>query len=350
MDICTAAYRRSAYSEKKFREQEERNEVNVKLNLDFSLYKGTTQLKQWWKAVKEHFTQVQEAHNALEDIVSAHKTASVLDHPDKSVTTAKIADKAVGTTQMADYSVGSTQLAQYAVSSAKIYPAAVQTSHIKDKNVTKSKLSDEVAAVLDEVPDIRTDLDDEVSTRQNADTTLQRNIDSEASARKSADSALDGRVKTVEEKAHAHANKTVLDGISSSDVAAWNGIKEQVSKTQLDSAIAAEAKNRTDADSALQDNIDAEAETRADADSAIIALVEQYKSYLEDICFGFLDEFQRVYGAIGITVYDGGIFGMEQSEIALDGGNFSDEVTGTVDCGEFEPLTAAITAIDGGEY
>ncbi len=43
----------------------------MKLNLDFSLYKGVTKLKQWYKEVKAHFTQVQEAHNALEDTVEA---------------------------------------------------------------------------------------------------------------------------------------------------------------------------------------------------------------------------------------------------------------------------------------
>lgn len=43
----------------------------MKLNLNFDLYKGTTRLKQWWKEVKAHFTEVQEAHNALEDAVAA---------------------------------------------------------------------------------------------------------------------------------------------------------------------------------------------------------------------------------------------------------------------------------------
>lgn len=43
----------------------------MKLNLDFSLYKGVTKLKQWYKEVKTHFTQVQEVHNALEDTVEA---------------------------------------------------------------------------------------------------------------------------------------------------------------------------------------------------------------------------------------------------------------------------------------
>lgn len=43
----------------------------MKLNLNFDLYKGTTRLKQWYKEVKAHFTEVQEAHNALEDTVAA---------------------------------------------------------------------------------------------------------------------------------------------------------------------------------------------------------------------------------------------------------------------------------------
>lgn len=46
----------------------------MKLNLNFSLYKGTTKLKDWWKAVKSHFEAVQIAHNALEDEVAAEKT------------------------------------------------------------------------------------------------------------------------------------------------------------------------------------------------------------------------------------------------------------------------------------
>ena len=46
----------------------------MKLNLDFTKYIGTTRLKQWWKEVKTHFTQVQTAHNALEDAVAAEST------------------------------------------------------------------------------------------------------------------------------------------------------------------------------------------------------------------------------------------------------------------------------------
>ena len=82
-----------------------------------------------------------------------------------------------------------------------------------------------------------------------------------------------------------------------------------------------------------------------------IQIAENIISGIEDMCFSFTDEFQRVYAAMGVTVYDGGIFGMEQSDIALDGGDFTEETTGNVDCGGFEPLTAEVSAVvDGGEY
>ncbi len=45
----------------------------MKLNLNFDLYKGKTALKHWWGEVKNHFTQVQTAHNDLEDTVVAER-------------------------------------------------------------------------------------------------------------------------------------------------------------------------------------------------------------------------------------------------------------------------------------
>ena len=46
----------------------------MKLNLDFTKYIGTTRLKIWWKEVKTHFTQVQTAHNALEEAFDTEVT------------------------------------------------------------------------------------------------------------------------------------------------------------------------------------------------------------------------------------------------------------------------------------
>lgn len=62
----------------------------------------------------------------------------------------------------------------------------------------------------------------EAANREIADMALDKKISDEAAARKDADAALDGRVKTVEDKAHTHENKTVLDGITAEDILNWN--------------------------------------------------------------------------------------------------------------------------------
>lgn len=107
----------------------------MNLKLDFN---GKTLLKNWWGVVRDNFLTVQNTLNT-------HQTSAVMDHPDKSVTTAKIAD----------YAVGQTQLAQYSVSSAKIYPGAVQTAHIKDGNVTKAKLEQDIQNRIDMIDNLR---------------------------------------------------------------------------------------------------------------------------------------------------------------------------------------------------
>ncbi|MBQ2664520.1 MAG: hypothetical protein IJG16_10305, partial [Clostridia bacterium] len=42
----------------------------MKLNLDFALYKGKTRLREWWKVVKTHFIEVQDAINELDTDIS----------------------------------------------------------------------------------------------------------------------------------------------------------------------------------------------------------------------------------------------------------------------------------------
>ena len=60
-------------------------------------------------------------------------------------------------------------------------------------------------------------------------TELNNAITAETAARESADNALDTRLDALEAisgKSHEHANKTVLDGISSEDVAAWDAAEQ----------------------------------------------------------------------------------------------------------------------------
>ena len=62
-------------------------------------------------------------------------------------------------------------------------------------------------------------------------------------------------IDTLEDKAHEHGNKTVLDGITAEKVAAWDGAQAGAEATAA-AALALEAKAREDADSALSGRLD----------------------------------------------------------------------------------------------
>jgi len=57
--------------------------------------------------------------------LNSHATATPIDHPDLSVTSAKLADSAVGTTKLANLAVTSTKLADSSVTSTKLADLAV---------------------------------------------------------------------------------------------------------------------------------------------------------------------------------------------------------------------------------
>ena len=107
----------------------------MKLNFNFS---GKTLLKDWWKIVRDNFTAIQTDHNELSDSVNTHKTAKVIDHPDKSVTSAKIADKAIHTSHMADY----------VITKDKISDGAVTTDKVANSSITTMKLSMDIVENL----------------------------------------------------------------------------------------------------------------------------------------------------------------------------------------------------------
>ena len=265
------------------------------------------------------------------EIFDNHKNNIPLDHPDKSVTTSKIADGAVTRAKMADGAVTRDIIADASVNDEKLDVGAVHTENIFDEAVTTKKLENYCVTI-------------------------------------------DKLAENVTEKLHDHANKIVLDSITASDVASWRGdhedldndllhitlepaehssgfknlaaVTEQVAANR-DTIKTVEKKAHTHDNMETLNSITAECVAKWDSDVEFA----EFREYIQDIIFGFTDEFQRVYGAMGVTVYDGGIFGMEQSDIALDGGDFTEETTGNVDCGGFEPLTAEVSAVvDGGEY
>ena len=155
----------------------------------------------------------------------------------------------------------------------------------------------------------------EADTRSRADTALGERVDNEASERKKADSALDGRLYAVEKKAHTHANQDVLDKINEESVEMWNAKSEPgVSQSEFGS---------------LAD-------------------------YIENHMRSAAAAFGELWTAIGVSFYDGGIFGMEQTDAPLDGGLFEDEELTSLDCGGFEPYVIPYGGIgevvDGGVY
>lgn len=243
-----------------------------------------------------------------------HREAVVIDHPDKSVTEAKLADNAVSERVIESGSVTEEKLG------FDVLEKFGGLSELIDKEKKEREASD------GELNERLSEVESKAHTHGNksvidgitaSDVDNWNGIKSETEARIEADNAFNERMAGVEEKAHIHNNKSVLDGISDSDIEKWNGIREQVTQSELNAV----------------------------------------KAYLEELCFGFSDEFKRIYTAIGITVYDGGIFGQAQNEIALDGGAFDDVGLSLFDCGGFEPITvntgggiAAGAVIDGGNY
>ena len=170
---------------------------------------------------------------------------------------------------------------------------------VNDKEyITKSEIEiiqkslEDMDSVLNgKIDDTNAKLDDEINTRE----------------------MLENVVNTLQTLAHKHSNKNVLDTITEDRVAIWDKVKD------LDKYF---------------DYID-------------------FKAFVEEIVYAYTNELQNLYTAIGITLYDGGIFGMEQNGLELDGGSFESEPKNSYDCGDFNPLelSAQVTSvIDCGTY
>lgn len=86
------------------------------------------------------------------DRIEAHRSASVIDHPDGSITAAKLApgavtldklpDQVITGAKIANSAISTSKLADNSVTEPKIQTNAVITRHIMDGNVTREKLQD----------------------------------------------------------------------------------------------------------------------------------------------------------------------------------------------------------------
>lgn len=84
---------------------------------------------------------IRTAINDNFDRTQNHKNASILDHPDGSVTTQKLASGAVTSDKIASGAITSTQIGPNTISTDKIQDASVTTSKIADRNVTGGKIA-----------------------------------------------------------------------------------------------------------------------------------------------------------------------------------------------------------------
>ncbi len=239
--------------------------------------------------------------------------------------------------------------------------------HVKDFEAAKKDLQNRIDTEASERKSADNALggriDTETSERKSADNTLGGRIDTETSERKSADNALGGRIdtETSERKNADNALGGRIDAEASERENADNELRASIGgaaseNTKLQSRVSAlESKSHSHDNKALLDSITGERirkwDERTDDDSYYAE--KSLKDYVSAIAKNAAVCFAELWRALGVTVYDGGIFGMEQTDAPLDGGTFAGTADNTVDFGNFSPLIIVSpegAVIDGGVY
>ena len=186
-------------------------------------------------------------------------------------------------------------------------------ARISDKNELNASIASERAARTEADNGLSARITSEALSRQNADNSLSANIteraaqlesqiasraseldvkiQAESAARKNADNSLSGRIDALGALSHTHKNFELIEGISAEDVQRW----------------------KQSADEKLENT--------------------ERMDYFDEMCRDFSDKLKAVYAAMGVAVYDGGIDGQISDEAGIDGGEFGEEYTTTVDFG-----------------
>lgn len=261
------------------------------LKLNFALYSSATLLRDWWKQVKAHFTEVQDAHNALETRLG--EESERLDAAIAAESTAR---------QNGDSALSSRINSE---KQGRESADSVLRQSIADKTAELSK------SISDKATELYEAIKDEAKDRANADAQLTAQLSAEATARQNADGRLENRIGALEGKSHTHENADVLGGITADDVAAW--------------------RDKTDFDT---------------ENKLMIA-------YLFELLKGYSTDLNAMYGAAGVTLYDGGFAEDSDTDevIIIDGGDFEEADTAALDFGTFEESALALSQVlDGGRY
>ena len=245
--------------------------------------------------------------------------------------------------------------------------AALKTwtdSHLNGSEGYRHNSSDvDYAGSIPNADTVREALDNEYHARTEADEELRAAVDAEAEARKQADEELQAAVD-AEAEAREQADEELQAAIDAEAEARKQADEE------LQTAIDDEAEARKQADNGLQTCIDAEAEERKTADAELYQAVEQETQERETADNALLEKMKELsaskelfsalnkenyimYQILGIELFDGGLFWDRQEEAATDAGGFEEEVTETIDFGDFSlpGITVPIGSdIDGGTF
>lgn len=154
------------------------------VQLDFSAFKPTTLLSKWWRIVAQHFTLLQDAHNALDDRLTDESAA-------------READKRELLNRLGEETAQREQA----------------DSELEERLM--SEISDEAR--------LRAGADDALTEQiRAAKAEFLNRINAEASARSSGDARLDGEISLLKAASHTHANSEVLGDITAENVYRWN--------------------------------------------------------------------------------------------------------------------------------
>lgn len=207
-------------------------------------------------------------------------------------------------------------------------------ARISDKNELNASISAESAARTEADNGLVSRITSEAISRQSADNSLSAEItesaaqlenkiasraseldvkiQAERAARENADNSLSGRIDTIGSLSHRHSNFGLIEGISTADVEKWRLSAEE----KIENA--------------------------------------ERLNYFDEMLGDFSDKMNAIYAAMGVTVYDGGIDGQSSEETGIDGGEFGEEYTTSVDFGGFDDnifAGASVGAVlDGGTY